>query len=412
MEKSQHSRFPRALPALVSALSLVLAACGGGGGSSSAELDDAASRSTRSPNNPASGGTTTPTAPTTDTGGSAPAVPTTTTDSLPAAGYAGGATVPAEAQAESVASPRTVVGDGTAASCTSDAFVAAVAAGGVITFNCGTAPVTITLNETAKIVNNTGPKIVIDGGGKVTLSGNGQRRILYMNTCDPAQVWTTSHCDNQDHPQLTLQNLTFVDAATTGTNAAGVDGGGAVFARGGRLKIVNSRFFRNQCDPTGPDVGGGAVRAFNQYNNLPLYVVNSTFGGRSDLGNFCSNGGALSSIGVSYSIYNSLFTDNRAIGTGANPARSGTPGGGNGGAIYNDGNTFDLRIFGSRLANNTANEGGGAIIFVSNDRTGTLSITNSVLSANKSLGFETAGYPGIFFLGSGVPQITGSTLQP
>jgi len=339
-------------------------------------------------------------------------VPTTTTDTLPAAGYAGGYAVPAEAQAESVASPRTVVGNGTAASCTSDAFVAAVAAGGVITFNCGTAPVTITLNETAKIVNNTGPKIVIDGGGKVTLSGNGQRRILYMNTCDPAQVWTTSHCDNQDHPQLTLQNLTFVDAATTGTNAAGVDGGGAVFARGGRLKIVNSRFFRNQCDATGPDVGGGAVRAFNQYNNLPLYVVNSTFGGRSDLGNFCSNGGALSSIGVSYSIYNSLFTDNRAIGTGANPARSGTPGGGNGGAIYNDGNTFDLRIFGSRLANNTANEGGGAIIFVSNDRTGTLSITNSVLSANKSLGFETAGYPGIFFLGSGVPQVTGSTLQP
>jgi hypothetical protein len=192
----------------------------------------------------------------------------------------------------------------------------------------------------------------------------------------------------------------------------GADGGGAVFARGGRLKIVNSRFFRNQCDATGPDVGGGAVRAFNQYNNLPLYVVNSTFGGRSDLGNACSNGGALSSIGVSYSIYNSLFTHNRAIGTGANPARSGTPGGGNGGAIYNDGNTFDLRIFGSRLTNNSANEGGGAIIFVSNDATGTLSITDSFLSANTSLGFETAGYPGIFFLGSGVPQVTGSTLQP
>lgn len=420
MQKLQHVRARRALPALVSALALLLAACGGGGGSSdSAELDSAASRSTNSPNSNSNGGgngnsttTTTPTtSPTTDTSGTAPAAPTTD-DSLPAAGYAGGYPVPTEGQAESVATPRTVVGNGTAASCTSDAFVSAVASGGVITFNCGTAPVTITLNETAKIVNNTGPKIVIDGGGKVTLSGGGQRRILYMNTCDPAQVWTTSHCDNQDHPQLTLQNLTFVDAATTGTNSVGVDGGGAVFARGGRLKIVNSRFFRNQCDPTGPDVGGGAVRAFNQYNNLPLYVVNSTFGGRSDLGNACSNGGALSSIGVSYSIYNSLFTYNRATGTGANPARSGTPGGGSGGAIYNDGNAFALNIFGSRLANNSANEGGGAIIFVSNDRTGTLSITNSVLSANTSLGFETAGYPGIFFLGSGTPQITGSTLTP
>jgi len=32
-----------------------------------------------------------------------------------------------------------------------------------------------------------------------------------MNTCDRNQVWTTSHC--QDHPRLTLQNLTFVDAS-------------------------------------------------------------------------------------------------------------------------------------------------------------------------------------------------------
>jgi hypothetical protein len=305
-----------------------------------------------------------------------------------------------------------VVGSGTAASCTSAAFVAAVAKGGVITFNCGSDPVTITLTETAKIVNNTGPKIVIDGGGKVTLSGGGQRRIVYMNTCDPDQVWTTPTCQNQDHPQLTLQNLTFVDGAVSGTNAAGAYGGGAVFARGGRLKIVNSRFFRNQCDATGPDVGGGAVRALSQYNDLPVYVVNSTFGGRSDLGNFCSNGGALSSIGVSYSVINSLFTHNRAIGTGANPARSGTPGGGSGGAIYNDGNTFHLRISGSRIANNSAKEGGGAIIFVSNDLTGTLGITNSVLTSNPSAGFETAGYPGVFYLGSGAPQISGSTLQP
>ena len=45
-----------------------------------------------------------------------------------------------------------------------------MAKGGVISFNCGANPLTITLTETAKIVNNTGPKIVIDGGGKITLS--------------------------------------------------------------------------------------------------------------------------------------------------------------------------------------------------------------------------------------------------
>jgi hypothetical protein len=32
--------------------------------------------------------------------------------------------------------------------------------------------------------------------------------------------------------------------------------------------------------------------------------------------------------------------------------------------------------------------------------------------SNPSAGFETAGYPGIFYLGNGAPQITGSTLQP
>ena len=57
---------------------------------------------------------------------------------------------------------------------------------------------------------------MIDGADKVTLSGGGKVRILYQNTCDQKQVWTTSQCQNQDHPQLTLQNLTFVYGNATG----------------------------------------------------------------------------------------------------------------------------------------------------------------------------------------------------
>jgi hypothetical protein len=330
-------------------------------------------------------------------------------DSFPAAGASEGAcNVPAEARVEDVSKPTTVVGNGTPASCTGAAVVQAVAKGGVITFNCGPSPVTITMTQTAKIFNNTGPKIVLDGGGKVALSGAGKTRILYMNTCDRDQVWTTSHCQDQDHPQLTVQNLTFIDGNSTGMSP---DGGGAIWARGGRFKVINSRFFRNQCASTGPDVGGAAIRTFSQYQNQPVYVVNSTFGGRADLGNSCSNGGALSSIGVSYSVINTLISHNHAIGVGANPERAGTPGGGSGGAIYNDGNTFDLKLCGSKLTANTAREGGGAIFFVSNDRTGSLSITNSSLSANPSAGFETAGYPGIFFLGRGSPVISNSRLS-
>lgn len=337
--------------------------------------------------------------------------PMTDSQQGPPAGNPDGAcAVPAEAQAEDVATPTRVIGDGTPASCTSRAVVDAVAAGGIITFDCGPDPITIELDETAKIFNDTGPKIVIDGGNKVTLSGKGQRRILYMNTCDQAQKWTTSHCNDQDHPQLTVQNLTFVDGNAKGEDTDG-GGGGAIFVRGGRFKLVNARFFNNVCDDVGPDVGGASVRVLDQFQDLPVYVVHSTFGGAEGYGNTCSNGGGLSSIGVSYTVLNTLFSHNRAIGNGANPARSGTPGGGSGGGIYNDGNTFTLTLCGVKMTDNTANEGGGAIFFVSNDRTGSLVIRDSVLSNNPSAGFETDGYPGIFVLASGPPDVSGSTLE-
>jgi hypothetical protein len=319
----------------------------------------------------------------------------------------GAAVVPVEARAVDTANPTTVIGTGSPASCTSEAVVSGVAQGGLITFDCGPDAITIFLQDTAKIVNDTGPDIVIDGGGKVTLSGGGQRRILYLNTCDAGQRWTTSHCQNQDHPRLTVQNMTFVDGNATGdTNEGG--GGGAIFARGGRLKIVNSTFRRNRCDSTGPDVGGGAVRALSQFNGEPVYVVSSTFGGGPGQGNVCSNGGALSSIGVSWTVLNSVLSFNEAIGRGANPAQPGTPGGGNGGAIYNDGNEMTLQIGGSVLEDNRANEGGGAIFFVSNNRTGTMTIDKSILRRNHSGQFETPGYPGIFFLGAGSPTMTSS----
>jgi hypothetical protein len=205
--------------------------------------------------------------------------------------------VPADGRAADTSRPTRVIGDGTPESCTSEAVVAAVAAGGIITFSCGPAPVTITMKATAKVRNANGPRIVLDGGGRVTLSGGGRRRILYMNTCDRAQSWTTSHCQNQDHPQLTVQNLTFVDGDSTGETAEG---------------------------------GGG----------------------------------------------------------------------GSGGAIYTDGNMFTVRIVGTVIEDNHAEEGGGAIFFVSNDRTGSMSIESSTLRRNPSDGFETRGHPGIFFLGA------------
>ncbi len=311
--------------------------------------------------------------------------------------------VPAQGRPADTTRPTRVIGTGTPAGCTSAAVVAAVGAGGVVTFNCGPAPVTIRMTRTAK-VRNTNPTLVLDGGGKVTLSGGGARRILYQNACDGAQGWTTNHCQDQETPTLVVQNLTFADGDATGEKAEG-GGGGAIFVRGGQLKVINSRFVRNRCDATGPDVGGAAVRALSQYRSGPVVVSGSSFEGGS-----CANGAALSSIGVSWLIVNSRFSHNTATGRGANPARSGTPGGGSGGAIYLDGNRFTLDLRGSVIEDNRAPEGGGAIFFVSNDRTGTATLAASILRRNPSLGFETAGLPGIFFLGARPPSITAGTM--
>src|SRR6188768_10735 len=199
--------------------------------------------------------------------GSAPVDnPLTNPTDGPPAGNGEQTPVPAEAKLINVSSPDHVIGDGSKESCTGDQVVAAVAQGGVITFDCGPAPITIMMNATAKVFTDK-PDVVLDGGGRVTLSGMGQRRILYMNTCDQAQGRTSARCDNQDFPHLTVQNLTFVDG--NAKNEAKDPAGGAIFASGGRLKVLNSRFFNNVCADQGPDVGGGAVRAFQQYNGLP-----------------------------------------------------------------------------------------------------------------------------------------------
>jgi hypothetical protein len=341
--------------------------------------------------------------------------PSTNPQDDPPAGYADGhAPVPAEAVAEDISTPTTVVGTGTPASCTGDAFVAAVAQGGVITFDCGPDPATIVLGSTAKVFNDKGTKLVIDGGNKVTLSGAGKTRILYMATCDQAQVYPPGPGDCNTNPgvQLVVQNITFADGSAKGiadTDNGG--GGGAIHAQGGSLKVVNSRFFNNVCEDLGSDVGGGAIRKLDYLvasgagPSRPVWIVHSTFGGKPGLGNSCANGGALSSIGVSWNIINSVLSENTALGHGANSGQ-----GGNGGAIYNDGNEIVLGITSSLLENNTANEGGSAVFFVSNNKTGSISVKDSLIQNNPRGTFETPDLPGFYVIAKGPAQISNSQI--
>jgi hypothetical protein len=305
--------------------------------------------------------------------------------------------VPAEGNAVNTSQPNQVVGNGTPASCTSGAVARAVAAGGIITFSCGPNPVTILMTATAYVAK-TEPLVVLDGGGLVTLSGGGQRRILFSDTCDG--TLSTNDCVNQPYPQIVVQNITFEDGYNPSHQLpctanvpqcwyGGVDGGGAIYVEGGTFKAVDSGFVDNQCYGYGPDLGGGAIRVLAQYQSQPVYITSDTF-----TGNSCSNGGALSSIDVSWDITNSVFTSNTAIGWGANPAASGTPGGGSGGAIYNDGDNFSTVIAGTAMTDNTAREGGGAVFYVVDAGSGTLTINESQLADNHSGQFQT--YTGVY----------------
>jgi hypothetical protein len=331
---------------------------------------------------------------------SQPGATTSTQATEPLAKYgnpAGHAPVPSAAKAVSTSHPNRVIGNGSPESCTSAAVVRAVARGGVVTFNCGKNPVTITMRATAKVVN-THRRTVIDGGGKITLSGGGKVRILYMNTCDPKQHFTTSDCWQQKWPQLVVQNMTFTDAYSGVRQTSTSNyGGGAIFAEGGQLKVVNSGFFSNRCYKSGPDLGGAAIRAVGSYAHRPVYLTNDTFrGGR------CSNGGAVSGLFAGFAIYNSLFANNKAIGFGANPKQAGTAGGGSGGAIYTDGGeNYSVLVSGTVIRDCHAREGGGAIFFVI-DKGGSGQLYHgnvviehhSVLHANPSGKFQNA--PGIF----------------
>jgi hypothetical protein len=301
--------------------------------------------------------------------------------------------LPAGATAEDVSSPTTVVGTGTAQSCTGAAVVAAIAAGGTVTFNCGSAPVTIVVPE-IDIVNDGGAthdgSVTIDGGGLVTLSGGGANRILYQNTCDQDLHYTTSHCQDQPAPHLVVQNLGFTAGSANATSS--VLGGGALYVGGGTFKAYNVRVDHSTQPNLEQDYAGGAIYTFNQATQ-PVYVASSTFDSNSGC-----NGGALGSIGTSWTILNSVFSNNTTLGNGENPAQSGTPGGGLGGAIYNDGNSYSLTICGTNLTTNTAADlGAGSIFQVVDDLKGQLAIDQATFTGNSNTGsVQSSTHPSIY----------------
>lgn len=295
--------------------------------------------------------------------------------------------MPQRAQPVNTSSPTTVVGSGSAASCTFAKLQAAVAQGGIITFDCGASPVSIAVTATLKPPTNK--DTVIDGGRKVTLDGG--KAVQLIN-------FTSPDFRANDHG-LTLQHIALVNGKQTPTEAIPAadppcsqgwnDGeGGAVFMRDGYLNVIDSIFTGNQAAPLGPDTGGGAIYVLG--SKAGVVIAGSTFSN-----NAASNAGAVGGLFAELQIYNSTFSNNTALGHDANNddatkcdainnGQHEIGSGGNGGAIYSDGNSVNVTLCGDAIVDNAAGTKafGGGLFFTSNDMGGTLTIADTTMSGN------------------------------
>ena len=252
---------------------------------------------------------------------------------------------------------QTVVGTGTAASCTLQSISSALANAFdplLVTFNCGANPVVIEV--TSEIKPSTRTSITIDGGtpGLITLNGTSVRIIN--------QAFVTN---------LTVKNLTFTGGSAAGCN--GACGGGAISNPNGSLTVIDCTFSGNIA--TGAALGPPPAGAI--LSGGPLPVTGSTFTNNQARS---GNGGAI--WAGSATIANTRFSNNASTGTaGAQPA-------GLGGALYMapgpNGSALSMQITGSSFTGNTAGNVGGAIYKAASTNVHSLVVANSTFSGNSA----------------------------
>jgi hypothetical protein len=260
-----------------------------------------------------------------------------------------------------ISSPTTVVGTGSAASCTEAAFTAALKSGGTVVFDCGgAATIPITSEKAVRIDVDT----IIDGAGEITLDGQGLTRLLSFTGTNFRVTMT----------KLVLQRITLTGGKATGTEtfppaqppcSQGFKngGGGAVLVQDGVLIVIDSSFTNNQSASPGPDVAGGAIYVIGSASTT---IVGSRFTGNSG-----SNGGAIGSLFSDLTLVNDVFEGNHATGSGANSVNTTCPlvngqretgSGGNGGAVCIDGGeTFTVNVCGCVFSQNRSGALGGGL---------------------------------------------------
>jgi hypothetical protein len=256
------------------------------------------------------------------------------------------------------------IGDGTPALCTEAQLDSVLAGGGLIDFNCGPSPVTITLTRTKVIATDTR----IDGGGLITLRADDVRAFYVEDGVNFALdnltvtrgLATSGSAIFNDGGAIRITNTTFyynVARSMRGVSDTNAGRGGAIFNRGGDVIVDGSRFLFNQAW----DYGGGAI-----FNDGGLLVVRrSLFALNYAPGlAFTAGGGAIfnQSEGIA-NVTGSAFVFNVAY---------------NGGAIYNNENASLAVAGGSSFIVNLAPwSRGGALYSV-----GTLDVLGSSFTMN------------------------------
>ena len=182
-------------------------------------------------------------------------------------------------------------------------------------------------------------------------------------------------------------------------------------------------FFEQLSEQLKNDTGGGAIYVAGSKGGV--WIAGSTF-----TDNAASNAGAVGGLFAELNIYNSLFRDNKAIGHDANsndPSmcdyinndQNEIGSGGNGGAIYSDGNSVNVTLCGDAILDNAAGDNafGGGLFFTSNNYGGSLTIADTTMTGNTGGHWTNAQSGSVKDAGSAVGTntksitITNSTIQ-
>jgi predicted outer membrane repeat protein len=308
-----------------------------------------------------------------------------------------GAVIGADASRASAAPAAGVVGDGTPGSCTEAALRSSLSGGGSVTFNCGPAPVTISL---ASVITITQPTTIL-GAGLISLDGGNATRLFFVHhdasltlqAITLRRGWGGSGHGGAivNHGALVLQSAAVLDSQADFERL-----GGAIYTSG-PMTITGSTLANNSAGSAGAmyivsgELLGGlagprVVIVDSVLRENSTYNYNTGYGGAIWLGpqaELVVQGGGFYTNTARFggAVYMSPMARASLAPGASGPVLAGNQAESSGGAIYHE-QPGTLSIDGGLLRHNTSQGSSGAIY--AGD---VLSLTNTTLHGNSAVTF-------------------------